>query len=521
MRRETLKMVSKRRLDDSGDELALTTVRNDESGMERNSNLKQTQMSDREFRAAQDVLAKILEATDDYDRLIHIVFKTIPSKREVPDYLDVIKNPIALDIIRRRVSHREYADLEEFVSDIKLLVQNAQTYNEEGSQIYEDSRQIEEIAQKALITFRKRVPRRYSEEKKTPLKKISLPALASSNTPEYDRKTAWKNLELEIVDLLKTHVDATKRPISELFWELPSKRDYPDYYNIIHEPLCLNEVERRVRRNYYPDFAAFERDIRLIFSNAQTYNSDESQVFHDALTLSTVFDDKVKQAVKSGRLKQEDQGRTFKLKLVNPAQKQVKVEDEKPKLQEQRFSPSATLRSSASATTIQTPSVNSDLANSKLPLNSHITATTYPKRLIEPIFSPPRTSLLELVRVCAHLNNGQDTEHDLWSQVPKNGRQTHVLTIPTMLPRIHVYARIAQYVLARSFTLIMTANNRKITPLDRLPPNAPFETKNSTSTTCFEIALSPGINYIECSVAMLEDPSRGVKEIFGSYIVRC
>ena len=48
------------------------------------------------------------------------------------EYHKVIKNPMALDIIRRKLKYDDperYTDLREVMSDIRLMFKNAYTYN--------------------------------------------------------------------------------------------------------------------------------------------------------------------------------------------------------------------------------------------------------------------------------------------------------------------------------------------------------------------------------------------------------
>ncbi|BGP26359.1 ATP-dependent helicase STH1/SNF2 [Rhodotorula toruloides] len=74
-----------------------------------------------------------------------------------------------------------------------------------------------------------------------------------------------------------------------LFNELPPKRDYPDYYLIITQPISLKEIKRKVNNGTYPDTDAFARDIHLMLNNAMTYNEEGSIVYEDARLLGETF----------------------------------------------------------------------------------------------------------------------------------------------------------------------------------------------------------------------------------------
>ncbi|KAJ3514926.1 hypothetical protein NLJ89_g2080 [Agrocybe chaxingu] len=66
--------------------------------------------------------------------------------------------------------------------------------------------------------------------------------------------------------------DETGRKRCELFREPPDRRDYPDYYQLITQPIALSHLRKRGNSNYYKNVLAFRDDWRLMFNNARTYN---------------------------------------------------------------------------------------------------------------------------------------------------------------------------------------------------------------------------------------------------------
>lgn len=52
------------------------------------------------------------------------------------DYPDIIKNPMDLGTIQVRLQENKYADVAQFVADVRLTFKNAMTYNRVGSDIY-------------------------------------------------------------------------------------------------------------------------------------------------------------------------------------------------------------------------------------------------------------------------------------------------------------------------------------------------------------------------------------------------
>ncbi|KAL3229538.1 Chromatin structure-remodeling complex subunit RSC1 [Nakaseomyces bracarensis] len=65
---------------------------------------------------------------------IYPVFNVLPIKKDYPDYYSVIKNPISLNTMKKRLPH--YVDAQEFINDVCQIPWNAKTYNSEDSAIY-------------------------------------------------------------------------------------------------------------------------------------------------------------------------------------------------------------------------------------------------------------------------------------------------------------------------------------------------------------------------------------------------
>lgn len=68
------------------------------------------------------------------------------------------------------------------------------------------------------------------------------------------------------------------RRLCDLFMVKPSKKDYPDYYQVILEPMDLRTIEQNIRTERYSNEEALMNDMRLMFRNARHYNEEGSQV---------------------------------------------------------------------------------------------------------------------------------------------------------------------------------------------------------------------------------------------------
>lgn len=70
--------------------------------------------------------------------------------------------------------------------------------------------------------------------------------------------------------------------------KLPSKLDYPDYYEIIKRPLDLDKIGMRLKNNVYETLEDLLSDLVLVFDNACKYNEPDSQLYKDSLILQHI-----------------------------------------------------------------------------------------------------------------------------------------------------------------------------------------------------------------------------------------
>lgn len=74
-----------------------------------------------------------------------VLFIDIPKKSEYPDYHVLIPQPIALRQIRKRIDTKAYKSLEACKNDFHLMFNNARTYNQEGSIVWNDAEELQRV----------------------------------------------------------------------------------------------------------------------------------------------------------------------------------------------------------------------------------------------------------------------------------------------------------------------------------------------------------------------------------------
>ncbi|KAK0416688.1 hypothetical protein QR680_012632 [Steinernema hermaphroditum] len=87
----------------------------------------------------------LLEYTSSSGRRIAEVFESLPSRRELPDYYEIIERPMDIRRIQKKLADGRYSTVDDVTGDIKLLGNNARKYNQDGSDIYNDSILLEAV----------------------------------------------------------------------------------------------------------------------------------------------------------------------------------------------------------------------------------------------------------------------------------------------------------------------------------------------------------------------------------------
>jgi SWI/SNF-related matrix-associated actin-dependent regulator of chromatin subfamily A protein 2/4 len=92
-----------------------------------------------------------------------------------------------------------------------------------------------------------------------------------------------------LIKLLMNYKDSDGRVLSEPFYQLPTRRDLPDYYDIIKKPIDLKRIQQRIKENKYQSLDQLELDIELMCRNTQEYNVEGSLIYEDSVVLQLVF----------------------------------------------------------------------------------------------------------------------------------------------------------------------------------------------------------------------------------------
>eukprot|EP01080_Neovahlkampfia_damariscottae_P002676 gene2676-3872_t len=77
-----------------------------------------------------------------------------------------------------------------------------------------------------------------------------------------------------------------------------NKKDVPDYYDIIREPMDLDTINNRLNRKFYRTVDIFTSDFRRMFENCRVYNSPATEYYKCSEKLEIIFKEEIKKLLK-------------------------------------------------------------------------------------------------------------------------------------------------------------------------------------------------------------------------------
>uniref|UniRef100_H2ZED6 Polybromo 1 n=1 Tax=Ciona savignyi TaxID=51511 RepID=H2ZED6_CIOSA len=217
-------------------------------------------------------------------------FVRLPNKRFYPTYYEEIDSPISLKMIRKKILSKKYDTCHDMARDFQLLFSNAMSFNVSHSLIHKDALTLKEFMESRLQEF---ATKDTSKHETSASDKDAVPKKRRRR-----RKKRTETLRGRLRLLYETVLDAEDeegREIIMLFLEKPSKKDYPDYYKLIVDPIDMRTIDKKIRQERYTDVTGLISDFCLMFNNARQYNEPGSQVYLDANALEKLLLEKNKE----------------------------------------------------------------------------------------------------------------------------------------------------------------------------------------------------------------------------------
>lgn len=245
----------------------------------------------------------------------------LPVRRFHPEYFELIKRPISMSQIHTKLKKGDYANISDLTADLYLMLDNAKKAFPSTHRTHKDAIKMLKLMNAKLVEESLEETSDMDEDEVDELeaeiftavqpekRKPGRPRINSnsnsnashtqnnSNSPKSHRIAINAAIKKKILSIQKYLVDysvGSRRPI-EMFMEKPPRKIYPDYYDIIQNPIDMNTIEHNIRTDRYATVEDVVSDYRLMFSNCRQYNEEGSNIYEDANTLERALNDKLKE----------------------------------------------------------------------------------------------------------------------------------------------------------------------------------------------------------------------------------
>ncbi|CAG9864164.1 unnamed protein product [Phyllotreta striolata] len=220
-----------------------------------------------------------------------------------PLYAMIIEYPIDLSTIKSRFENRFYRRLIAAQFDIRYLATNAEKFNEKRSNIVKHAKILTELCLRIVgdcsscvdvPSLYHRLVSNYDSDRGASDGADERVASTSKNLRNAAKKPAgdpdkWKKHAVDLLNLICANEDSApfRKPV-----DITS---YPDYYQIVKNPMDLGTVQERLQQNAYDGPLEFSADMKLIFSNSRLYTPNKKSRIYDMTShLSKIFEESFK-----------------------------------------------------------------------------------------------------------------------------------------------------------------------------------------------------------------------------------
>jgi chromatin structure-remodeling complex subunit RSC1/2 len=273
-----------------------------------------------------------------------MLFRRIPNRRNLPDYHEIIKDPVALSTLKGKIQRKTYTGIPEFVRDFAMIVHNAQVYNLPNSGPVRDVLELQSLFKTEMqklvdeglvkeeettfpdlgeIPYATPEPDPVSEEddddegeedddddddsdddrrrRRSRKSRASLPGRKSRDDNDENklddadirkRRGRPPKVDTPMEARIKAVLKGIRKPKDKAgnlkvrhFERLPDKAEYPAYFMEIKDPIALDTIKKKAKRKKYQSLEQFMKDLDLLFKNAQQFNEDGSEIYQDAADL--------------------------------------------------------------------------------------------------------------------------------------------------------------------------------------------------------------------------------------------
>ncbi|SPQ98899.1 unnamed protein product (mitochondrion) [Plasmodiophora brassicae] len=214
-----------------------------------------------------------------------------PVALQIPLYPYIIKHPVDLGTIERRLQADEYASAGDAAVDVIRCFSNAMMFNgpaSVGSEVYKAARSMRGL-------FCRQYRSKFHEEPPSASFDTISPPADAAPRPEEDLELTSNGVAVlqAMLTRMKAKYDKALAPF--IFCVDPVK--HPEYYEVIQHPMALSLVEAKLELYAYARVSDFATEVRQIWRNCATFNDPGAKLARQAVKLASKFEKYLEKAI--------------------------------------------------------------------------------------------------------------------------------------------------------------------------------------------------------------------------------
>ncbi|CAN6362438.1 unnamed protein product [Urochloa humidicola] len=135
-------------------------------------------MNNSKMRLCGNILTKLMDHKSGW------LFNTPvdPVLYQIPDYFDVIRHPMDLGTVKKKLTKQQYVSTDEFAADVRLTFLNAMKYNPPGNDVHEIAKELKGIFDSEWESVERKFGARNPVQEQPTMKVIKIRAAMDSNS---------------------------------------------------------------------------------------------------------------------------------------------------------------------------------------------------------------------------------------------------------------------------------------------------------------------------------------------------
>ncbi|KAJ3113559.1 hypothetical protein HK100_001943 [Physocladia obscura] len=248
----------------------------------------------------------------------------------IPNYFDVIKEPMDLGTLKTKLSKNLILTTKDFRRQTALIFKNAMKFNPENTQVHQDAKILYDILkteynhyfggvdgeggcngnQNLLLSHGKATKREDPVTQSPVLTVVVGPSNAVENEPQLKKQkvkhensilSSFSSSPMVVQKMSVSSVTGKKclkvlrklqtNNFGKIFLEPvdPVKLNIPTYFDIIKRPMDLRTIQQKLEASTYEDHLEFKADVELMLQNCATFNMPGDWVSSQGQSLKKVF----------------------------------------------------------------------------------------------------------------------------------------------------------------------------------------------------------------------------------------